>query len=109
MLSACMSASFSAGNLRWPAGAVDASKRRAIRCRVSRDIEISCSTFLGPKPRIRQQGQPPDRVEGRFGFIPFDAGVFDPEIGIPVLAPICHFVDVEKLNCDVESAHLSVF
>src|SRR5216684_3997879 len=102
-------AGFSAGHFRGPAGAIDTSDRSAVRCRVSCDIEIYCIAFLRRKLRVWQEGKPRDRVEGRFGFVPLDARVFDPEGGVPVLAPICHLVHVEKLNGDIEPAHLVIF
>src|SRR5450631_4627397 len=77
-------AGFSAGNLRWPAGAIDTSDRSAVRCRVSRDIEIYYITLFGRELRIRQQGKLRDRVEGSLRFVPLDAGVFDPEVGVAV-------------------------
>src|SRR2546430_1509736 len=58
---------------------------------------------------MRQESKPRDRVEGRFGFVPLDARVFDPEVGIAKLAPICHRVGVEELNCKIEAAHPSIF
>src|SRR5260370_6305898 len=57
-------AGVSAGNLRWPAGATDTSDRRAVRRRVSRDIELECITLFRRKLRVWHEGKPRDRVEG---------------------------------------------
>jgi hypothetical protein len=35
--------------------------------------------------------------------------VFDPEVGVPTLAPIGHPVGVEELESKVEAAHLAIF
>src|SRR5450631_1452056 len=98
-----------ASNFRRTAGTIDASNGRAVRSRVSRHIEIYCITLTWRKLRVRQKSKPCDRVEGRFRFVPLDACVFDPEIGVTSLAPICHFAGVEKLNGKVEPAHLAIF
>jgi hypothetical protein len=101
-------ASFSARNLCRPAGPIDAPHRRAVGCRISRDIKICRLAGVHRKLRLRQQREPRDRVEGCFRFAPLDAGVFDPEAGIPVLAPIGHPVDVEELDPKVEAAHVAI-
>src|SRR6266478_1774721 len=98
-----------AGDFRGPAGTIDASKRRTVWCRVSGDIEIGCIALFRPKPGARQESKARDRVEGRFRFAPLDAGVFDPEVGVPMLAPICHLVGIEKLNAKIETAHRAIF
>jgi hypothetical protein len=98
----------STSDFRRTTGAIDAANRRAVGCRVSCDIEICSVTLFRRKLRIRQQGKPGDGVEGCFGFIPLDAGVLDPEAGVPMLTPICHLVGVEKLNSKIETAHLAI-
>src|SRR6266478_2135027 len=98
-----------AGNFRRPARTIDASKGRTVWCRVSGDIEIGCIALFRPKPGARQESKARDRVEGRFRFAPLDAGVLDPEVGVPMLAPICHLVGIEKLNAKIETAHRAIF
>jgi len=102
-------ASVPASNFRGPARAVDAPNRRAVRCRVSCDVEIYRFACFRRKLRIGQKVKPRDRVERCFRFVPLDTRVFDPEVGVPALAPISHPVDVEELDPKVESAHLAVF
>src|SRR5438105_15672954 len=46
--------------------------------------------------------------KGRLDLVPLHAGVFDPEIGVPALAPISHPVDVQKLDSKVERAHPAI-
>src|ERR1700730_6011765 len=101
-------ASVPASNFRGPARAVDAPHRRAVRCRVSCDVEIYRFACFRRKLRIRQEGKPRDRVEGRVGLAPLDAGGFDPEAGIPTLAPVRHLVDVEELDPKNEAAHFAI-
>jgi hypothetical protein len=48
-------------------------------------------------------------VEGCFQFFPFDAGIFNPEVGVAMLAPIGHPFRVKELNSKVETAHLGIF
>src|ERR1700751_3976741 len=48
-------------------------------------------------------------MEGRFGFVPLDARIFDPEVSIPMLAPVRHPGSVEQLDPKIEAAHLAVF
>ncbi len=48
-------------------------------------------------------------MERCLGFVPLDASVFDPEIGVAGLAPIGQFSGIEKLNGKVEPAHLAIF
>jgi hypothetical protein len=76
----------SAGNLTLRAGAVYAPKRRAIGCRVPRDIYVCRSGGITLKVRFPQESKPSDGVEWRFHFVPLDARVFDPEAGMPTLA-----------------------
>src|SRR5258706_791971 len=98
-----------AGDFRGPAGKIDASKRRTVWCRVSGHIEIGCVALFRRKLRVWQQRKLGDRVEGRFHLVPLDAGVFDPEVGVPMLAPISHLVGIEKLNAKIEAAHRAIF
>ena len=48
-------------------------------------------------------------MKWRFGFIPVNAGVFGPEAGIVVFAPIRHPRGIEKLHAEIEGAHLAIF
>ena len=57
----------------------------------------------------RQESKPGDIVDWCFRFFPFDTGIFDPEAGVMMFAPVGHSVRVEELNSKVEAAHLSVF
>jgi hypothetical protein len=50
------------------------------------------------KVRASQEGEPCNVVKRRFWFSPFDTGIFNPETGVMVLAPISHPVGVEKLT-----------
>ena len=62
----------------------------------------------GPRWESLEEGEAGDVVEGCFGFVPLDAGVFDPEAGVVGLAPVGHFGGVEELDSEVEAAHLVV-
>src|SRR5580658_4912828 len=99
----------SAGGLSEAASTINAPKGGTVSCRMPRYIEIGHFAGVWSKLRLREQGQPRDRVERRFCFLPLDARVFNPEVGVVALAPIGHPVGVEQLDAKVETAHPAVF
>src|SRR5271170_2666813 len=76
-------ACLSAGRSSEAVGAINASKGGATRRRVRCDIETGRFASIRPKLRLRYQGEPRDRVEGRFRFVPLDTRVLNPKVGVP--------------------------
>ena len=44
-----------------------------------------------------------------FRFIPVNTGVFGPEVGVVMFAPVRHPAGIEELHAEIEGAHLAIF
>src|ERR1700736_5664143 len=72
-------------------------------------VEVDRFGVIGPKVRTSQEGEPCHVMERCFRFFPFGTGIFNPEAGVLMLAPIGHPVGVDELDSKVEAAHLVIF
>src|SRR5580692_11948218 len=72
-------------------------------------VEVDRFGVIGPKVRTSQEGEPCHVMERCFRFFPFGTGIFNPEAGVLMLAPIGHLGGVEELNSEVKVAHLVIF